>query len=108
MTDPTAMLAWTQAILGVNPNVPKRPLQDYLKVIPQLDSLASLPSGTPVLVRGDVDAKPGKAIGEGDIRLRSMVETLKFGQSKGWKQIVFGHKGRKPEESLAAVGARLG
>ena len=107
MTDPTAMLAWTQAILGVNPDVPKRPLNDYLQAIPRLNSLDSIPSGTPVLVRGDVDANPGKSVGEGDIRLRSMVETLKHGQSKGWKQIVFGHRGRKPEETLEAVGKRL-
>lgn len=108
MTDSNAMLAWTQAILGVNPRVPKRPLPEYLKSIPRLSSLADVPSGTPVLVRGDVDAKPGKTVGEGDIRLRSMVPTLKFGQSKGWKQIIFGHKGRKPEESLDAVAKRLG
>src|SRR5690606_34179033 len=67
-----------------------------------------VPSGTPVLVRGDVDAKPGKNVGEGDIRLRSMVKTLKAGQAKGWKQIIFGHRGRKPEETLEAVGKRLG
>jgi phosphoglycerate kinase len=102
------MLSWTQAILGVNPQVPKRRLQEYLKAIPRLSSLENLPSGTAILVRGDVDAKPGKTVGEGDIRLRSMVETLKYGQSKGWKQIIFGHRGRKPEETLAAVGKRLG
>jgi phosphoglycerate kinase len=102
------MLAWSQAILGVNPKVPKHPLPEYLKAIPRLKSFSDVPSRTPVLVRGDVDAKPGKTIGEGDIRLHSMVETLKFGQSKGWKQVVFGHKGRKPEESLDAVGRRLG
>jgi phosphoglycerate kinase len=108
MTDAAAVLSFTQAILGVNPNVPKLPLTEYLKAIPRLDSLADLPSGTVVLVRGDVDAKPGKTVGEGDIRLRSMVETLKFGQSKGWKQVIFGHKGRKPEETLEAVAKRLG
>jgi phosphoglycerate kinase len=108
MTDSKKMLAWTQAILGVNPQVPKLPLNDYLKAIPRLDSLADIPSGTPVLVRGDVDAKPGKAIGEGDIRLRSMVDTLEFGRQHGWKQIIFGHRGRKPEESLTAVAKRLG
>ena len=47
-------------------------------------------------------------IGDGDIRLRSMVDTLKFGQEHGWKQIVFGHIGRKPEGSLAKVAKRLG
>ena len=64
--------------------------------------------GTPVLVRGDVDAKPGATVGEGDIRLRSMKDTLRFGQERGWKQIVFGHVGREPEKSLAKVAARLG
>ena len=59
-------------------------------------------------MRGDVDAKPGPNIGEGDQRLRSMVDTLKFGIAHGWKQIVFGHIGRKPEGSLNKVAARLG
>ena len=83
-------------------------MNDYLAAVPRLDSLADLPAGTPVLVRGDVDAKPGASIGEGDIRLRSMVETLKHGVEKGWKQIVFGHIGRKPEGSLEKVAQRLG
>jgi phosphoglycerate kinase len=78
----------------------KLPLEQYLAAIPKLESLGDLPSGTPVLIRGDVDAKPGEKIGEGDVRLRSMVETLEFGRKKGWKQVIFGHKGRKPEESL--------
>jgi hypothetical protein len=37
-----------------------------------------------------------------------MVETLKFGVSKGWKQIIFGHIGRKPEGSLDKVAKRVG
>src|SRR5262249_15493788 len=73
-----------------------------------IKSLADLPRGTVILIRGDVDAKPGAKIGEGDERLRSMVNTLKFGIARGWKQIVFGHIGRKPEGSLAKVAARLG
>jgi phosphoglycerate kinase len=87
-------------------------LQQYLDAIPRLDSLANLPSGTPVLVRGDVDAKPGAELGQGDIRLRSMKETIEFGRQRGWKQIVFGHLGRKEKDkpigSLAKVAARLG
>ena len=67
-----------------------------------------LPSGTPVLVRGDVDAKPGPKVGDGDIRLRSMKDTLDYGRQKGWKQVIFGHIGREPEKSLAKVRARLG
>ena len=79
-----------------------------MDAIPGLGSLEDLPSGTPVLVRGDVDAKPGPNIGDGDIRLRSMVDTLQFGRQNGWKQIIFGHIGRKPEGSLAKVAKRLG
>lgn len=87
---------------------PDLTLGDYLSAVPRLESLADVPSGTPVLVRGDTDAKPGKAVGEGDIRLRSMVDTLKFGRDRGWKQVVFGHIGREPEKSLDKVAARLG
>jgi phosphoglycerate kinase len=87
-------------------------LAEYLDAIPRLESLADLAAGTPVLVRGDVDSKPGPEVGDGDIRLRSMKETLEFGRSRGWKQVIFGHLGRKkpgkPAESLAKVAARLG
>lgn len=90
----------------INPGS-KLPLEQYLSAIPKLESLKA-PSGTPVLIRGDVDAKPGEKVGEGDVRLRSMVETLQYGQKQGWKQIIFGHKGRKPEESLNKVAKRIG
>ncbi len=87
-------------------------LAEYLGSIPKLDSLSSLPSGTPVLVRGDVDAKVGAELGEGDIRLRSMKSTLEFGVKKGFKQVIFGHLGRKQKDkpigSLAKVAARIG
>jgi phosphoglycerate kinase len=87
-------------------------LADYMKAIPKLKSLDDVPAGTPVLVRGDVDCKPGAEVGQEDIRLRSMKGTLEFGRSKGWKQILVGHLGRKqpdkPIGSLAKVAARLG
>jgi phosphoglycerate kinase len=102
------MLAWCKTLLAGRAAAPNLTLKDYLAAIPKLDSLSDVPSGTTVLVRGDVDAKPGGKIGEGDIRLRSMVETLKFGRERGWKQVVFGHIGRKPEGSLAKVALRLG
>ena len=102
-----SMLNWTRALLGVD-GFPELSLEDYLGSIPSLDSLADLPAGTVVLVRGDVDCKPGKAVGEGDIRLRSMKATLDFGRQHGWKQVVFGHIGREPEKSLDKVAARLG
>lgn len=104
---PPLMLEWCQTLLDVDDRRPQRTLPEYLQQIPRLKSLADLPSGTPVLVRGDVDAKPGEQVGQGDIRLRSMVETLNFGRQQGWKQIIFGHRGRKPEETLRKVAARL-
>jgi phosphoglycerate kinase len=97
-----------RTLLGLEPGEKKLPLEQYLAAIPTLESFDSVPSGTPVLIRGDVDAKPGEKVGEGDVRLRSMVETLQFGQQKGWKQVIFGHKGRKPEESLNKVAKRIG
>lgn len=102
------MRKWCETLLAGRKAAPALELVDYLKSVPRLDSLADVPQGTAVAVRGDVDAKPGDKIGEGDIRLRSMVESLKFGQERGWKQIVFGHIGRKPEGSLDKVARRLG
>lgn len=102
-----SMLAWLRQILGVG-GFPDLSLSDYLKAIPTLDSLADLPSGAVVLVRGDVDAKPGEKLGEGDVRLRSMKETLDFGVARGFKQVIFGHIGREPEKSLSKVAKRLG
>jgi phosphoglycerate kinase len=104
---PEIMTAWCRKILGADPQTPKLPVEGYLKAIPRLEALADLPRGTPVLIRGDVDAKPGATVGEGDIRLRSMLDTLNFGRQKGWKQIIFGHIGRKPEGSLDKVRKRL-
>ena len=103
-----AMANWCRLLLGADPSQPKMSLVDYVKAVPRLDTLADVPSGTPVLIRGDVDAKPGEKIGDGDIRLRSMKETLEFGKQRGWVQIIFGHIGRKPEGSLDKVAKRIG
>jgi phosphoglycerate kinase len=103
-----SMRAFLETVLDVDGRRPQRSLAEYLAAIPRLTSLGSLPRGTSVLIRGDVDAKPGAKIGEGDIRLRSMMETLEFGRQHGWKQIIFGHIGRKPEETLQKVAKRIG
>jgi phosphoglycerate kinase len=108
---PDRVLKLCRQLKGYEPKE-KLSLADYLRDIPRLDSLADVPRGTPVLVRGDVDCKPGPEVGQEDIRLRSMKETLEFGRSKGWKQVVFGHLGRKqpdkPIGSLSKVATRLG
>ena len=102
------IVTFARGILGDDPNVPKLPVEKYLGAIPRLHSLADLPSGTPVLIRGDVDAKPGPKVGDGDIRLRSMKGTIDYARTKGWKIVIFGHIGREPEKSLAKVRSRLG
>ncbi len=102
-----SMLSWCRTLLGASP-APHETLGDYLAAIPRLDSLSPLPRGTVVLIRGDLDAKPGANIGEGDERLRSMIDTLKFGIERGWRQVLLGHIGRKPEGTLSKVAARLG
>lgn len=105
---PQDMQAWCGTLLAGKSAAPDLTLADYLDATPGLGSIDELPEGSVVLVRGDVDAKPGATVGEGDIRLRSMVDTLQFGRQRGWKQIVFGHIGRKPEGSLNKVAKRLG
>lgn len=102
-----SMLAWTRNLLGCD-GFPDLSLEGYLNSIPKLSSLSDLPAGTTVLIRGDLDCKPGANVGDGDIRLRSMKATLEYGRSRGWKQIVFGHIGREPEKSLDKVAKRLG
>lgn len=102
------MVKWCETLLAGRKAVPDLTLADYVRTIPGLAAIQDVPSGTPVLVRGDLDAKPGEKIGEGDVRLRSMMDTLEFGRKRGWKQIVFGHIGRKPEGSLAKVAKRVG
>ncbi|MBN2024142.1 MAG: phosphoglycerate kinase [Pirellulales bacterium] len=104
---PEAMAAWCRTLLG-DAGAPQRSLEELVAAAPRLASLADVPSGTPVLVRGDVDAKPGAAIGQGDVRLRSMKETLDFGRQRGWIQVIFGHIGREPEGSLEKVAKRIG
>ncbi len=105
---PDEMLDWCQKVLDVDGRRPRRALGEWLAAIPRLEALADVPSGTTVLVRGDVDAKPGAKVGEGDVRLRSMHQTLDFGRKHGWRQVVFGHIGRKSEETLTKVARRLG
>ncbi|MEA1950354.1 MAG: phosphoglycerate kinase [Planctomycetota bacterium] len=102
------MSDWCMGLLGANPEISQLSLEDFIAATPGMDSLADLPGGTPVLIRGDVDAKPGEKIGDDDIRLRSMKETLDFGRQRGWIQIIFGHIGRKPEGSLDKVAKRIG
>ncbi|MFO1022659.1 MAG: phosphoglycerate kinase [Planctomycetales bacterium] len=79
-------------------------LEVCLDAIPPLESLSSLPAGTRVLIRGDTDVvfdEQGNI--EEDVRLQSLVQTLKYGLEKGWVLILYGHRGRDPQLSLKPV-----
>lgn len=102
------MQAWCETLFDGRSVAPDLSLSDYIHAVPGVASLEDLPAGSPVLVRGDLDCKPGPQIGDGDIRLRSMVDTLRFGIAHDWKQIIFGHIGRKPEGTLVQVARRIG
>src|SRR5215212_3034895 len=102
------MQAWCETLLAGRSAAPDLTLSDYIRAIPGVALLEDLPAGSPVLVRGDLDCAPGPQVGDGDIRLRSMVDTLRFGIAHDWKQIIFGHIGRKPEGSLVRVAQRTG
>lgn len=100
------MLAWCQKLIEKAPNFPS--LEECLKKISPLDALRSLPSRTRALVRGDTDVTfDDKGQPDDDSRLKSLVETLKFGHSRGWVQILYGHRGRDPKNTLDPVAAYL-
>lgn len=83
-------------------------METCLAAIPSLDTLADLPAGTRVLIRGDTDVvfdEQGNI--EEDVRLQSLVQTLKFGLQRGWVIILYGHRGRDPQLSLKPVADYL-
>ena len=100
------MVEWCRNLLVESPDFP--PLEACLEVIPPVAKLGSLPAGTRVLVRGDTDVvfdEQGRP--DDDSRLRALIETLKCGVERGWVQILYGHRGRKPELSLQPVARYL-
>ena len=96
------VINWCGKLVEKIPDFP--PLDQCLEAIPILESLADLPAGTRVLLRGDTDVvvKEDGTI-EDDIRLRSLLETLECGLQRGWVLLVYGHRGRDPKLSLEPV-----
>lgn len=100
------MLEWCGKLIEKSPDFP--PLEECLKKIPSIDSLAGLPAGTRVLVRGDTDVVfDDQGAPDDDARLRALVETLRFGVERKWVQILYGHRGRDPKLSLEPVAGYL-
>src|SRR5258708_38786272 len=93
------MLDWCGKVIERSLDFP--PLEECLKKIPAIDSLAGLPAGTRGLVRGDTDVvfdEQGEP--DDDARLRGLVETLEFGAQREWAQVLYGHPGRDPKPSV--------
>ena len=97
---------WCTQLIEKSSDFPS--LEDCLATIPNLESLSDVPAGTKVLVRGDTDVvvEENGTI-EDDIRLQSLIDTLKFGHQHGWIQLVYGHRGRDPQLSLEPVAKHL-
>ena len=100
------VIDWCARLLDSSPDFP--PLESCLESIPGLETLADLPAGTRVLVRGDVDVvvdENGRVTD--DVRLRSLLPTLGTGCKRGWVQILYGHRGRDPKMSLEPVARHI-
>jgi phosphoglycerate kinase len=82
-------------------------LETKLARIPPLEALSDLPHGTPVWIRADLDVEDKDGVIGDDPRLAGLHETLEFGRSKGWRMLLLGHRGRKPEQSLEYVHDKL-
>ena len=82
-------------------------LETKLARIPPLESLADLPHGSSVWIRADLDVEDRDGVIGDDPRLAGLHETLEFGRAKGWRMLLVGHRGRKPEQTLEYVHQKL-
>ena len=82
-------------------------LEEKLARIPAVESLADLPSGTPVWVRADLDVSDRDGVIGEDPRLTGLHATLEFGRRHGWRMILLGHRGREPSLTLEYVYQKL-
>jgi phosphoglycerate kinase len=101
----TAFVAGLQRTAGFAQG--KEALETKLARIPPLEALADLPHGTAVWIRADLDVEDRDGVIGDDPRLAGLHETLEFGRSKGWRMLLVGHRGRKPEQTLEYVHQRL-
>ena len=100
-----AFAAAVEKSLGLVPS--KETLEAKLARISPLEALADLPHGSPVWIRADLDVEDRDGVIGNDPRLAGLHETLEFGRSKGWRMLLLGHRGRKPEQTLEYVHQKL-
>ncbi|MCC7139886.1 MAG: phosphoglycerate kinase [Planctomycetes bacterium] len=104
LTGPAFAQALSRA-LGFGPS--KDPLEHKLARIAPLDALADLPHGSPVWIRADLDVEDRDGVIGDDPRLAGLHDTLEFGRAHGWRMLLLGHRGRKPEQTLEFVHQKL-
>ena len=85
----------------------KESLEAKLQRIPPVEALADLPHGTAVWIRADLDVEDRDGLIGDDPRLEGLHETLEFGRSRGFRMLLIGHRGRKPEQTLEYVHQKL-
>jgi phosphoglycerate kinase len=96
------VIDWCVRLVEPLPDPPA--LETYLSAISTLDDLTDLPPRTRVLVRCDTNVvvRPDGTL-ENESRLRSLLDTLRFGREHGWVQIIHGHIGTDGRQSLQTV-----
>jgi phosphoglycerate kinase len=82
-------------------------LESMLEIVPTLSSLNELERSTPILVRADLDVPIRNGIVEDASRLDSFRNTIEFCQNQGLKPVLFGHVGRKPQNTGAPIAEAL-
>lgn len=85
----------------------KDPLETKLARIAPVEALADLPHGSAVWIRADLDVEDRDGVIGDDPRLSGLRDTLAFGRRQGWRMLLLGHRGRKPEATLEYVHHRL-
>jgi phosphoglycerate kinase len=98
---PTSLLG----VLGLGG--PRESLEATLARVAPLEALSDLPRGTAVWIRADLDVEDRDGVIGDDPRLAGLHETLELGRARGWRMLLLGHRGRKPEQSLEYVHGRL-
>lgn len=100
-----AFASAVRSSLGLAPS--PEALEAKLARIAPLDALADVPHGAPVWIRADLDVEDRDGVIGDDPRLAGLHDTLEFGRSKGWRMLLLGHRGRKPEQTLEYVHQKL-
>src|SRR5262245_51135426 len=85
----------------------REPLEASLARVPPLEALSDLPRGTAVWIRADLDVEDRDGVIGDDPRLAGLHQTLEFGRARGWRMLLLGHRGRKPEQTLEYVHQKL-